>query len=108
MAYDYSNPEQKKDNKSVWDTLTTGLDKFLSLKTTQEQQKLEQIKLQQQAGELQSQQVAAGLAAAQQQSLTEQFMAKLKANKAILVPLAIAGSLAIVGVSFYYFKKSKK
>jgi len=101
MGDEYGQP---KDKKSVWDTLGTGIDKFFTFRTTQEQQKIEELRLKQ----LEQQGLIEGEETRRSQSATEQFLAKIKANKAVLVPLAIAGALAIAGVGYYYFKKAKK
>lgn len=105
MADEYG---QAKEKKTVWDTLGTGLDKFFTFRTTQEQQKIEELRLKQ----LEQQGIIAGeetrRSEISEQSATEQFLAKIKANKAVWIPLAIAGCLAIAGVGYYYFKKAKK
>ena len=122
MSYGYGygqNPPPKKDNSKVWENIFSGVDKFFTLKTTKEQQKLAelQIKQLQEQGKITAQQAQIELskigaeseaARLTSESATEQFLAKIKANKAVLVPLAIAGSLAIAGVGYYYFKKAKK
>jgi len=105
MSDEYGQPKEKK---SVWDTLGTGIDKFFTFRTTQEQQKIEELRLKQleQKGLIEGEETRRSQIA--EQSATEQFLAKIKANKAVLVPLAIAGALAIAGVGYYYFKKAKK
>lgn len=105
MADEYG---QAKEKKSVWDTLGTGIDKFFTFRTAQEQQKIEELRLRQleQQGLIEGEETRRSEIS--EQSATEQFLAKIKANKAILIPLAIAGSLAIAGVGYYYFKKAKK
>ena len=103
-----SSSSQPKEKKSVWDTLGTGIDKFFTFRTTQEQQKIEELRLKQleQQGLIEGEETKRS--AISEQSATEQFLAKIKANKAVLVPLGIAGALAIGGVGYYYFKKAKK
>ena len=110
MAYDYGYG-QPKDKKSIWDTLTTGVDKYFTLKTAQEQQELAKIRLQQlvEQGKLTQQQADLERAKLESQNLaemsaTERFMAKLKANKTIVISLLVAG-LAVGG--FVYYKKKK-
>ena len=117
---EYGQPKEKKsvqpkEKKSVWDTLGTGIDKFFTFRTaqeqrraTQEQQKIEELRLKQleQQGLIEGEETKRS--AISEQSATEQFLAKIKANKAVLVPLGIAGALAIAGVGYYYFKKAKK
>ena len=42
-----SSSSQPKEKQSVWDTLGTGIDKFFTFRTTQEQQKIEELRLKQ-------------------------------------------------------------
>jgi len=107
MAKEYGEYGQE-EKKSVWDTLTTGVGKFFDLKQTQEEQELAAIRLAQLQEQGKMTQTQADIEAAKQQGLTDQFLAKVKANKAVLIPLAIAGSIALVGFTFYYIKKGNK
>ena len=103
MANEYGYGEVK-EKKSIWDTLGTGIDKYFTLKTTQEQQELARIRLQQlvEQGRITQQQADAQMAS--EMGATERFMAKLKANKTIVITVVLAG-LAIGG--FVYYKKKK-
>ena len=75
MADEYG---QAKEKKSVWDTLGTGLDKFLTFRTTQEQQKIEELRLKQleQQGLIESEETKRSALA--EQSATDQFWLKSK------------------------------
>lgn len=99
--YGYGEPKEKK---SVWDTLATGVDKYFTLKTTQEQQELARIRLQQMVEQGKMTQQQADMQLASEMGATERFLAKVKANKTIIITLALAG----VGIgAFIYFKKKK-
>jgi len=45
---------------------------------------------------------------AEADSAYQQFLAKMKTVRSYAVPLAIAGSVAILALTYFYIKKSKK
>ena len=103
---------QEKDN--VYSTITSGIKDITSIFGTKEQAKLtdKQAALAIQQAKIAEQQARAAEASAQAdrakaESEKESFLAKMKAKKAILIPIAIAGSLAIIAVAFYFYKKKK-
>lgn len=103
---------QEKDN--IFSTISSGVKDISSIFGTKEQAKLaeKQAALAIQQAKIAEQNARAAEAAAQAEkskaeSENTSFLAKMKAKKAILVPLAIAGSLALIAVAFYFYKKKK-
>lgn len=70
-------------------------------KALAEQQKA--LELQRQ---IESERASAGIA--ESEGLTARFMAKMKANKSYLIPIGIAGAVAILAVTYVYIKKNVK
>ena len=101
---------QEKDN--VYSTISSGIKDITSIFGTKEQSRLteKQTALAIQQAKIAEQQARAAEAASQAEkakaeSENASFLAKMKAKKAILIPVAIAGSLAIIAVAFYFYKK---
>jgi uncharacterized protein (UPF0305 family) len=113
MAYEYD--DNKSNIEAIAGAIGSGIGSIFSFKTEKEKQKsLEAQRLalieQQKAlnAQAEAERAKAQGTQAEADSMYQQFLEKMKTVRSYAVPLAIAGSVAILALTYFYIRKSKK